>query len=565
MSKLTLESNTVIGNDKRKSDRPLLRCSPNATRTSAKRNTSKTLIICLLVAYDLIQVTSNLINTNHNHQHHHQSQHAAPGLLVLAGATQATNHDKEIIVLNATNFNTELIQHNHPFPHIKLVEYYLPYCGICLRFKQTYIQLSKDIFSWRNVIRLSAIDLGVSNNSPIAHSWSIDVVPTLKIHPPPGRSLAAKLNGQLLAWSQSMQPSQLQKSMYQEYSGANLMIKSLGVIKYTANDTRRDSVALLKQDLISYIDQYHPDEIPATWPNLRPVTEKTLAELKLNHPRKELFLLVETNSNTDPSSNESMLGLEVIMELSSSASWKAIRYVRASDNEDLIDDVIAHKMRELTKGDATMVDEQVKLLSNLLSTNQSNQNSNITLIHIDDSHDNANSTKKSLHIEVITNSDLIANELQLTDRRQTKRSTRSSSVNGENRDDKNPYDLSLKRKVELIVLYINETYVGTEEDLEFLNALNSFDENPTLHNLKREAVEKFQATQQENQVTLSLNPKRQSNLPNGFNYIIVIILCSLFLIVLLRCASCYIERQRRHKANMLNVIQYPEELQRCYT
>lgn len=456
--------------------------------------------------------------------------------LLTARATQAatnsmyqTSQEREIIVLNSTNFNTELIQHNHPFPHIKLIEYYLPYCGICRRFKQTYVRLAEEIFSWRNVIRASAIDVGVSNNSPIAHSWSIDVVPTLRIHPPPDDMVASKLDRQLAAWSHGgMSESDLQRSMFQEYSGANLMISSLGVVKYT-NDSKRDSVAdkvaLLKQDLLRYIEKYvrdHRDQLPETWPNLRPVTERTLADLKQNHPRQELFLIVEANQVARPADaltpdGEPILGLQIMMELSSSAAWKAVRYLRASDNRELIEDVAAYKRRELAVVDQnesgeqnSSLHEQVELLESLLA-GKMNQN-NVILIHIDDSYSpsahpaGAPSTKFSF-LEIITDSDFITTEQHLLSLAHDKDS--SSGVGGRSkrgverteagrlltrrseRDDANS-NLGLSRKLALVTLYINQTYIPTNEDREFISALATLDENPTSQSTRLEVADKFQ-------------------------------------------------------------------------
>uniref|UniRef100_A0A6G1SDW6 Sulfhydryl oxidase n=1 Tax=Aceria tosichella TaxID=561515 RepID=A0A6G1SDW6_9ACAR len=443
--------------------------------------------------------------------------------ILLADAAQVTansmyqaSHDREIIVLNSTNFNTELIQYDHPFPHIKLIEYYLPYCGICLRFKQTYIQLSKDIYSWRNVIRLSAIDLGVSNNSPIAHSWSIDVVPTLRIHPPPKPELAAKLNEQLSTWSRRMQSSELQKAMYQEYSGANLMISSLGVTNYTNDPSKRDSVAdkvtLLKQDLIRYIDRYvsdHPDKVPETWPNLRPVTEKTLVDLKRHHPRPQLFLIIELNDNINSadasntghlSSTRPGIGLEIIMELSSSPAWKAIRYVRAMDNKNLIEDVISKKKKEFNdQTDVQNTDQNSAKTMNLLNdllTGKSNQDSGFILIHIDESHSPFGYSETSLStrypsIQIISSSDLNTTDHGVRELdKKAKRSVR------ERRDSE---DGCLNDLVTCASNYIKLVYSETEEDRWILSALNSFDENPTSQSVKKEVVKRLRERRPETQ------------------------------------------------------------------
>lgn len=445
------------------------------------------------------------------------------------------NHVREIIVLNSSNFNAELVQYNHPFPHIKLVEYYLAYCGICLRFKPTYVQLSKEIYPWRNVIRSSGIDLGVSSNTLIASSWSIDVIPTLRIHPPPSPALSAKLNT-LAAMNAKISHNDQLKSMSDSYNAANLTIGSLGITKYTLDAKKErlaDKVTLLKLDLIRYIERYvseHPLDLPSTWPDLRSVREESLSDLRRNHPRQELFLIVEAggkvdsmgSSGADPSSSQPSIGLQIMMELSSSASSKAIRYVRASDNKALIRDVIAHKRREsteqLTDGQNTsdhnaVPDEQVDLLHKLIENTSVDQQDHVVLIHIDDSRSPyAHSpTNKFPSITVVTSSDLINLEKQYASTDMSydnnARSKRDAiGHRGYRRVQRSPMNhedlskLSSQRRMELITQYINQTYIAIQEDREFLQALSSFDENPTSPNLKREALEKFQATHQEGQI-----------------------------------------------------------------
>lgn len=393
--------------------------------------------------------------------------------------SNSIENNREIISLNSTTFSPELIQHEHPFPHIKLIEYYLSYCGICLKFKPTFIELAHEIFPWRNVIRTAAIDLGVSSNSPIAHSWSIDVVPTLLVHPPPpsvefSAKLAKQLSSVRSAASSSPSPSSsynnqyqasssdlrdLQKSMFEEYNGTRLMINKFEVIKYTSNDasavsmaTRKaaqmdvsDKVELLKSDLLEYIERLvrttttasNQFMLPSTWPNLRQVQERSLSELHMNHPRQELFLIIEA-----PTSAKNA-GLRLMLELSSSAAWQAIRYVRASENRELIEDVIAYKRKELNldvavvSGEQKLVtnNDQLELLNNLINpvnkqtegnnNNNNDNNNNIILVHIDYSHSteglassaalsspsaSSSSPSKVPFITVVTSTDLASAE-----------------------------------------------------------------------------------------------------------------------------------------------------------
>lgn len=466
---------------------------------------------------------------------------------ISSNTVHQANSDREIIVLNSTNFNAELIQHNHPFPHIKLLEYYLAYCGICLKFRPTYVQLAKEIHPWRNVIRTAAIDLGVSSNTLIASSYSIDVIPTLRIHPPPSSSVASKLFKQLSAPDTSSLSSDQLKSLSDNYNAANLDIGSLGVTRYTYDAKKEnlvDKVALLKRDLLAYIERYvskHPDDLPSTWPNLRPVREETLIDLRRNHPRQELFLIIEAGNvdstglhQSDLTKSQPSLGLQILMELSSSAPYKAIRHVRASENRALIMDVIAHKRKESSEqvtdapqsNDQNVIsNEQVVLLQKFLDSKTADQQDQVLLIHIDDSrspygHSSSTPSNKFPSITVVTGTDLVYAEQQYksldlavgSNDARSKRAVINQDVAKRTRrallynDDH--INMSLQRNLELVTRYINQTYIEVREDREFLKALNSFDENPTSSTIKREAVEKFRSTQQENQKSLSKNIKK---------------------------------------------------------
>lgn len=460
-----------------------------------------------------------------------------------------TNHklEKGIIVLNSTNFNSELIQYKHPFPHIKLIEYYVSFCRFCSKFKQTYINLAKEIYEWRNVLRPSAIDVGVSDNSPIAHSWSVETVPTLRIHPPPKPSLAYELNKQLSTWQQTLSSSDLQKYMFNEYNSSKLMLHSMAAVT-----NYMEKVSLLKLDLLRYIERYvtyvtqqqqqnnennnkedQQQLFPTSWPNLSPVTENNLIELLRNHPRPELFLIIEggpsTTSVSDQSSStkahEPSLGLQILMELSSSAPWKAVRYVKASDNKQLIEDVILqHKRAIAGTSDQTseQITEQIELLNNLLSTTTSGEGGNtILLVHIDDSHSTVNSVTSSSNnndalqknsflspssaafpfMTIVSAMDLggmatmLDHESNAHHLNQNKgysiinRAKRATTKDDINQSSINRLRRSLfsvagsaildkmanERKVELLSKYIKQTYTETSEDRDFVKAINSFD------------------------------------------------------------------------------------------
>lgn len=448
--------------------------------------------------------------------------------------------DREIIILNNTNFNTELIQHKYAFAHIKLVEYYVAYCGFCARFKLTYSKLAKDIFAWRNVLRASAIDLAISNNSPIAQAWRIDTVPTLRLHPPPAQKSAAQLHRRAseLRDAATSGGLELHTKMYEAFNATQLMTHTLNSQEFSKNDA--DAIKVMLVDYVAeYVSKTPASDLPPNWPNLRPVAETQLGELLREHPRQELFLLIEYGASSSSSSSSSSdtrphnVPLEIMLELSSSAASKAVRYVRANDNRQLIDDVIQLMERAnerstqtttlSTTGSnddaATLASsssqqqqhsmEQVQMLKNILSSDASSsqQQNGIMLIHFDDSHSPsiktasrvaAASTAPLPHVTIVSGSDLVsmersvANEIQIGDINRAKRSptsnliinhaqqTRSSATQQRTRRNADAADpildkMSAQRKIELLSLYIKQTYTETSEDRDFVRRLAEFD------------------------------------------------------------------------------------------
>lgn len=642
------------------------------------------------------------------------------------------HQDQELIAqLNLTNFNSELIQLKHQFAHIKLIEFYVAYCGFCTKFKQTLIKLAREIQPWKNVIRPAAIDISLPLNIPIANARTVDEVPKLRLHPPPYKSLAERLDKQLATLRKNlsldhtlMQTSntsfsladaqtELQKSMLDEYNLSNLMIEPLENTKQYL-----DNVPLLKANLLNYIERFvqhrirvQQQPLPSTWPNLSPVTETSLAELRRNHPRKELFLIIEGHPHSESSQAETdqsstgpvSLGLSIMLELSSAAPWRAVRYVRASENKPLIEDVISKlnvtppAWAQVTPPTSTTTDlapsalssattitatsesttttiadntttatpqsvtgktssattlallqpptitgadilppqapahnqrhqyqrhfmaglhnnhhqqnlhsEHLELLNNFLMNKTKNSN-NILLVHMGDLHlnqqhpqhhhqyqhssddrsyssaqDNLPHQEAALiqpFISVISGSDLavmdhpeasleftqpetsinnnggrakrvavidhLANsadekvQVQPThhdeknvvatsssassasssssvEKERKRRSMTMSSVRPSMPDDQ----ISRERLVEMVSSYIRQVYSETDEDREFVSAINQLEEP-------------CQVTQ-------------------GFNFIVIACFGCLSLIVVLRCANSYIERQRRHKATLLN-------------
>lgn len=410
---------------------------------------------------------------------------------------QQSWRDKEIVGLDITNFNTELIQYKHPFQHINFIQYCVSYSKWCLKFKETYTQLAKEIFPWRNVIRPSSVDLAMSTNTPIAHSWSIKTIPTLRFHPPPSSSLAQKLNRQLSSLSSSLAEAndKIQDAMFMEYNNSQLFIHSLDEVQqYT------DNVQLLKTDILAYINRYvqhqksSSKELPETWPNLSPVTESNLVDLCRHHPRQELFLIIEPNQQQQDDESETSkrkvsLAFRIMLQLSSSSAWKAVRYVRAANNRALIEDVISQKRKKISvaagQQSTSQEMEQVKLLQNfLINPSSSSSSESILLVHIDDSHSpiETESSSPAFHFMTIVTAEQIVKKVT------------ENHVDFQDNTYLDPLDLlpsssildlsklSDERKIQLVANYVKQTYTSTSEDRNFVRSLDAYIHNRLLSN-----------------------------------------------------------------------------------
>lgn len=499
----------------------------------------------------------------HNQNHHHHVQQTSKSLVILANAFNQqqqidenqliANYEKEnIIQLSSSNFNTQLIQHKSSFKHLILIKYFLPFSKFCAKFKPTYARFAKQIYSWRNVIRLGQIDLANSNNSPIANAWQIEKVPTLRIHPPIlNEEKSQFLQEQLIHLNATMKMSELQKSLFGHYNSLNLFIETINVTNYI------DKYQELRRHLLVYIrdfverttmhtkqkhneganeenfDVANPVQLPKTWPNLKPVSESTLSQLLKNHPRRELFLIIERDkipieeaAESSSASNQiahdaidkdtkkkqqQNLALGVIMDLSSSPAHKAVRYVRANENRALIEDIVEQLNK--TNGPSNQGDS--------LWDSQSS-NDHLILIYVDDAHPpvkNGNSelssgfhsaitklTMKDLEFNGSSFSSILDSSMSaslhqrntqqhlintskakrspstsvtiskaddLNDNKQTNRRGRRFATS----NDESKIMTASDRDSELIVNFINHIQLNTNEDELFEQKLKNFDEN----------------------------------------------------------------------------------------
>lgn len=188
--------------------------------------------------------------------------------------------DKDKVVkLTVGNFNESVLEQNRA----TLVEFYNTYCGHCRRFAPTYKQVAEQLYPWREVIAVSAIDCAAEENNGICRTYEVMGYPTLR-YISPGFQANTNEYGQNV---QSQDPAEIR----------NILANLVAAENRTVNNT--------------------------AWPNTSPVTEADTAPTLfegLSSKREYIALIHETENST--------LGIQTALFL---ADWPAVRVRRFND------------------------------------------------------------------------------------------------------------------------------------------------------------------------------------------------------------------------------------------
>ena len=90
------------------------------------------------------------------------------------------NSTDKVRILTDVNFKEEVLNRNHSI----LVEFYNSYCGHCRKFAPAYKQLAENLYDWRDVLPISAIDCAAEENNGICREYEIMAYPTLRYFGP---------------------------------------------------------------------------------------------------------------------------------------------------------------------------------------------------------------------------------------------------------------------------------------------------------------------------------------------------------------------------------------------
>lgn len=90
------------------------------------------------------------------------------------------NDDDKVFVLTNENFYQSVFEQ----PYASKVEFYNSFCGFCRNFAPIYKAWAEDVYGWKDIVRVAAIDCANDGNNDICRDMEIMKYPTLKFFPP---------------------------------------------------------------------------------------------------------------------------------------------------------------------------------------------------------------------------------------------------------------------------------------------------------------------------------------------------------------------------------------------
>jgi len=220
------------------------------------------------------------------------------------GGSPLYNQDDKILILNNTNFQANICSSTKAW----VVEFYSSWCGHCIHFAPTYKEFAADVFGWKDVISVGAIDCAAEENMPTCREYEVMGYPTLKFFTP------------------------------------NTPTGDMGIERHS----REKTVPAIKKDMIEFLTDLQvkkSDKAGNNWPSLVPAKVEGLKILNIweGGPRVAIILLEEENAT---------MGSEVILDLSSTLSKLKIPLVLSkvelnSESGQLLDQMKVQKKTSL--------------------------------------------------------------------------------------------------------------------------------------------------------------------------------------------------------------------------
>ncbi|XP_033335127.2 sulfhydryl oxidase 1 isoform X1 [Megalopta genalis] len=185
----------------------------------------------------------------------HESQILTQGLY---------NASDNVVILNVTNFKSSVYGDNKGW----LVEFYNSWCGFCFRFAPLWKAFANDVYAWKDIVVVAAIDCADDGNNPICREYEIMHYPMLK------------------------------------YFSVNAHKSSMGLVM-----EKYDSVDELRHSLINLLENEQQEGRGISWPNIAPYRNYEITNIwtTVPHTTKYFFLLFEKT--------DSHLGTEAILDM----------------------------------------------------------------------------------------------------------------------------------------------------------------------------------------------------------------------------------------------------------
>jgi len=220
------------------------------------------------------------------------------------GGSPLYNQDDKILILNNTNFQANICSSSRAW----VVEFYSSWCGHCIHFAPTFKEFAADVYGWREVISVGAIDCAMEENMPTCREYEVMGYPTLKFFTP------------------------------------NTPTGDMGIERHN----REKTVPAIKKDMIEFLTDLQvkkSEKASKSWPRLVPakVNGFHISNIWEGDPRVVILMIEDVNAT---------MGSEVILDLSSSLAKLKIPLVVTkielnSESEQLLEKLKLQKKTSL--------------------------------------------------------------------------------------------------------------------------------------------------------------------------------------------------------------------------
>lgn len=192
------------------------------------------------------------------------------------------NNDKVFVLTHENFYQTVYDQ-----PYASNVEFYNSFCGFCRNFAPIYKAWAAEVYAWKDIVRISAIDCADDANNDICRDMEIMRYPTLKFFPPFYRNETNHLGI--------------------EVQHAPMTVGEPHLIALLANST----------------------STPSSWPNLQPISATYGVFSGVPMSVEYVFMVL------DSTKNESIVAQKVALDLNHLNSLAQVRQLSATDAQRL--------------------------------------------------------------------------------------------------------------------------------------------------------------------------------------------------------------------------------------